>query len=128
MRRPRLVVLLVLLAMPGPALAQEPVRADDLPVSLARIKRGLRDTSTRESPLGLKLAYYVNVVGESPQVNLFKDFDSRTGRVPFAAPTHQELFDQVTPQEFKSPPADLLGAAAWLGGKLVKKAVDRHRQ
>jgi hypothetical protein len=45
--------------------------------------------------------------------------------VPFAAPTHDELFRQVTPQEFRSPPADLLGAAVWLGTHLARKTLKK---
>lgn len=123
------VVLLTLVALPASALAQQAaVSADDLPVSLVRIKRQLREAQAHESRHGLKLTYYVSVVGETPPVNLFQDFDAVHGAVPFAAPTHQELFQQVTPKEFSAPPADLLGAAVWLGTRLTKKAIDSHRR
>ena len=99
------------------------------PVSFARIKRGLREKPT--APLRLSdrvlLSYYVSVVGESPPIDVFKDFDTRHGAVPFSAPTHQELFSQVTPQEFRAPSADILGAAVWLGTKLAKKT-DANRK
>jgi hypothetical protein len=48
--------------------------------------------------------------------------------VPFTAPSHQELFDQVTPREFRAPAADILGAAVWLGTKLAKKTVDNRKK
>ncbi len=127
MKALRALVLPVLLAVPAPLFAQATVSADDLPVSIARIKRGLRETAARESRHGLKLTYYVNVMGDTPQVNLFKDFDTVHGRVPGSPPTHQELFQQFTPKEFSAPAADLLGAAVWLGTKLTKKAIDSHR-
>jgi hypothetical protein len=48
--------------------------------------------------------------------------------VPFSAPTHQELFNQVTPQEFRAPAADILGAAVWLGTKLARKTADNRKK
>jgi hypothetical protein len=126
MRRPIAVVALALLIAPAPAMAQAPdvVRAEDLPVSLARIKRGLREEKARDGRHAIRLTYYVNVLADNPPINIFQDFDSKSGTVPFSAPTHNELFMQVTPQEFRSPPADLLGAAVWLGAKLAKKTLD----
>jgi hypothetical protein len=133
MKRSGAFVLAVALALPAPAVAQGPKSADSnadrLPVSLARIKRGLREKPTE--PLRLSdrvlLSYYVSVVGEGPPIDVFKDFDTQRGAVPFSAPTHQELFYQVTPQEFRAPSADILGAAVWLGTKLAKKT-DANRK
>jgi hypothetical protein len=130
MKRSAALVIAVALAMPAPAVAQSPNSADSnadrQPVSLARIKRGLREKPT--TPLRLSdrvlLSYYVSVVGESPPIDVFKDFDTRRGAVAFSAPTHQELFYQVTPQEFRAPAADILGAARWIKTKLPKKRAD----
>jgi hypothetical protein len=133
MRASVLVVLSVLMAWPLPALAQppSPQSSSDLPVSLARIKRGLRESEARGDGQGLKLTYYVNVLGESPRIDLFKNFNATTGSAPGASVSHKELFAHFTPQEFSSPPADVLGAVAWLGatvgGRLVKKIRDSQR-
>lgn len=117
--------------LPAPALAQTARQRPDSdeessPVSLKRIKRGLREAESHPPANRLRLSYYVAVVGrEEKPISLLKDFDAMNGPVAFAAPSHQELFDQVTPREFRSPPADLLGAAVWLGTKLAKKAVKK---
>jgi hypothetical protein len=119
------VALAFSLSVAAPLLAQgqqqENVSADRLPISLDRIKRGLRESQSRPVQNGLKVSYYVTVVADNPAINLFKDFDTLHGLVPRSAPTHQELFEQVTPKEFRAPAADVLGAAVWLGSKLAKK-------
>jgi hypothetical protein len=124
MTRPAAVLLAVALVLPAPLLAQGQPRDDErpgpLPVSLARIKRELRERESRPQSQRLKLSYYVAVVGANPQIDLFKNFDTRHGPVPMSAPTHQELFNQVTPQEFRAPAADVLGAARWVGSKLSR--------
>ncbi len=130
MKRSAALLLAVALALPTSAAAQSQdsaaVKADRSPVSLARIKRGLRETPTQPLLLSdrVLLSYYVSVIGESPPINVFKDFDTRRGVVPFSAPTHQELFSQVTPQEFRAPAADILGAARWIKAKFAKRAAD----
>ena len=131
MKRLAALALAVAMLLPAPALAQTArQRADSdeasRPVSLKRIKRGLQEAESHPPANRLRLSYYVAVVGrEEKPINLLKDFDTMNGPVPFTAPSHQELFDQVTPREFRSPPADLLGAAVWLGTKLAKKAVKK---
>jgi hypothetical protein len=134
MKRLAAVVLAVAMLPVTPAFAQSAQNAstansDSAPVSLSRIKRGLQEAQSRPISNRLKLSYYVAVVGESSKpINLFKDFDTIHGAVPFTAPSHQELFDHVTPQEFRAPPVDILGAAVWLGSKLAGKAVDNRRK
>jgi hypothetical protein len=131
MKRLAALALAVAMLLPAPALAQTPRQRPDSeeesrPVSLKRIKRGLREAESHPPANRLRLSYYVAVVGrEEKPISLLKDFDAMNGLVPFAAPSHQELFDQVTPREFRSPPADLLGAAVWLGTKLAKKTVKK---
>jgi hypothetical protein len=132
MKRAAAVALAVALVLPAPAAAQgsqgaAASNADRLPVSLARIKRSLRETQPQPLSDRLRLSYYVAVVGESAPIDLFKDFDTRRGAVPFSAPTHQELFSHVTPQEFRAPAADILGAARWIKSKLAKRAADDPR-
>jgi hypothetical protein len=133
MKRHAAVVLAVALLSPAPAVAQggqvrPDAATDSSPVSLKRIKRGLQEAQAHPPPNRLRLSYYVAVVGETPPINLFKDFDPVHGAVPYTAPSHQELFDQVTPREFRAPSADILGAAVWLGTKLAKKAADDRKK
>jgi hypothetical protein len=96
-------------------------------VSLKRIKRGLQEAESQPPANHLRLSYYVAVVGESKPIDILKGFDTRNGAVPFSAPSHQELFEHVTPREFRAPPADILGAAVWLGTRLAKKASDNRK-
>jgi hypothetical protein len=132
MKRYAAAVLAGALLLPAPTLAQggqdrPDAGKDALPVSLKRIKRGLQEAQSQPPSHRLKLSYYVAVVGQSEPINLFKDFDTIHGAVPFTAPSHQELLEQVTPREFRAPAADLLGAAVWLGTKLAKKAADNRK-
>ena len=128
MKRLAAVVLAVAMLLPAPAVAQnvKPRPAPDHEtsplVSLKRIKRALQEAESNPPANRLRLSYYVAVIGENTPISVLKDFDAINGPVPFSAPSHQELFDQVTPREFRAPPADLLGAAVWLGTKLAQKA------
>src|SRR5437762_1115911 len=99
MLRPVLIALALALPAPAPLAAAQQAPSADPPVSLARIKRALQDSRRHEALDQLRLAYYVSVVASEPQVNIFKDFDWKHGTVPGSPPTHQELFQQVTPQE-----------------------------
>jgi hypothetical protein len=126
------VALAAALVLPAPAFTQgvqdgrDPGNDSSL-VSLKRIKRGLEEAESRPPANQLRLSYYVAVIGESKPIDIFKDFDTQHGAVPFTAPSHQELLEQVTPREFRAPPADILGAAVWLGTKLAKKAADNRK-
>jgi len=121
MWRPVLAALVLAVALPGPLAAQQTPPAADPPVNLARIKRKLAETRQVESPDQFRLAYFVSVTAEAPQVDIFKDFNWREGRAKGLPPTAKELFQQVTPQEFSAPVADFTTIAAWLGKKIAHK-------
>ncbi len=123
MRRPGLAALLLAVAIPAPLAAQqaEPAAPADPPVSLVRIKRALAETRQVQSLEQFRLAYYVSVSAEAPPVNIFKDWDWRKGRAAGLPPTAQELWQQVTPQEFSAPVMDFTKIGAWLGSKIVHK-------
>jgi hypothetical protein len=132
MKRFAAVVLATAVLSPATAFAQTATTRrdsvhDPSPVSLQRIKRGLEEAESNPPPNRLRLSYYVAVIGESEPIDIFKGFDTVHGPVPFTAPSHQELFEQVTPKEFRSPPADILGAAVWLGTKLARTAADNRK-
>lgn len=98
--------------------------SENLPVSLERIRRQLTTTRTRSrsSKDGLRLEYFVDVYGRAPRIDLFLPMENIT-RTPvmYGGMTHQEFLQVVTPQEFKSPPADIGAALAalvkWLSDK-----------
>jgi hypothetical protein len=106
------------------AAAQPP---SELPVSLQRIRRKLAQAPPSKTT-GLKLEYYVDVYGKSPRLDFLAEFDPTTGAVQYGSPTHQEFLTLVTPQEFKSPPADLLGGAMALMKWLADKGSDKTKK
>jgi hypothetical protein len=110
--------------------APSPRSAGELPVSIERIRRKLAQAPPSRSK-GLKLEYYVEVYGKSPQLDFLAEFNPTAGAVQYGSPTHQEFLDLVTPQEFKSPPADLLSPAMalikWLAEKGKTKKTDPPR-
>jgi hypothetical protein len=93
----------------------------ELPVSVDRIKRQLaRPPRSTDDPL--RLQYYVEVYGKLPPIALFADGDDlHHGAVPFSGPTHKDILNQITPEEFRSPAADLTSLASliasWLSGR-----------
>ena len=104
----------------APSAAEVPEGAADLPVSLDRIKRELAISYTRPAD-PLRLHYYVEVYGKMQRLDLLKGEDLSSAAVPYGGPTHKDILYQITPEEFRSPPADI-GAlvallAQWLSGK-----------
>lgn len=129
-----LAVGLALTVAAVPALAQPPVDRQDLAttidpaalgVSTSRIMRRLAADSQarRQGASPLKLEYHVEVFGTAPSLRFFAGQDLVFGAVPGSAPTHRDMLDMFTPQEFKSPRVDLLGlafGAAMVGAKKVQ--------
>jgi len=106
---------LVLAALATPAQAQETVDVSRLPVDLQRIQRELRQSAVREEREGLNLRYFVDVYGQAPPLVIFgPEDDLKAGPVPRSAPTHQDMVNQVTPQEYRAPAADLNNLFRWL--------------
>ncbi len=83
------------------------LRAEELPVSLARIRRKLAQAPPSHESL-LRLDIYIEVVGKAPALNIFEGFDLHAGPVPYGAPTHSDLIRHVTPEEFRSPSVPLV--------------------
>ena len=107
-------------AAPEPRPREETVDVSRLPISLARIHRELQQATFREQQEGLSLRVTVDVIAPAPPlaVTIFTREDNLlTGPVPFGAPTHRELVDHVTPQEFRSPVADFGALFRWLAEK-----------
>lgn len=125
----RVLLVIVLTATSAPAFAQSesttPRKDGELPVSLERIRRELaQHVRTTESRDGMRLSYYVEVYGTAPRLQLFTPGENiSTAPVQYGGMTHQEFLSVVTPQEFKSPAADIPAAIA----ALVKWAVEKKK-
>jgi hypothetical protein len=143
MRVTALALVVALLAVPAGLAAQDqpPAQAPqqapsvptpeqveaaqrELPVSVQRIRRKLAQQPATKTD-GLRLDYYVEVYGRYSKIDLFTDIDTTSGAVQYGSPTHAEFLNLVTPQEFKSPPADLMtptiALMKWLAEKARKK-------
>ena len=120
----RRIVLTALLssALALPAAAQNTVDVAKLPVNLARIQQQLQQTTVREQRDGLNLRYVVEVFGQAPRIELFAPAPNlMTGPTPYGAPTHQQMIEAVTPQEFRAPAADFGALFRWFADKAKDK-------
>ena len=131
-------LVVALVASPATALAQQggtdrPQQASavsesqplpspaDLGISLSRIRKELREAPPTRSTL-LRYDFHVDVFGQNPKVDFFKDFDlSPNGAVRYGGMTHAEFLGVTTPQAYKAPSADLLGLATFALQQLAKK-------
>jgi hypothetical protein len=63
----------------------------------------------------------VSVYAPAPSIRLFTREDNlSSGPAPYGGPTHGEMMQMVTPQEFRAPVADFTGIARWLANKAKK--------
>jgi hypothetical protein len=110
-------------ALALPAAAQDTVDVGKLPVNLERIQRQLQQASVREERDGLNLRYVVDVFGRAPQIELFtKEENLKDGPVPYGAPTHRQMIEAITPQEYRAPAADFGALFRWLADKAKDKS------
>lgn len=127
MKRVVLFLLLTVLVAPHPALAQAPsapaVDATKLGVSLDRIRRELVEAEVREQSGndGLKVKFHVDVYGQAPKIDVLSNFPL-TGPVPYGGPTHRDVVDFLTPQEFRSPVVPFSTLAFWAAQKLAARS------
>jgi hypothetical protein len=88
-----------------------------LPINVERIHRQLRQTTVREERDGLNLRYIIDVYGQAPRLEFFTKKDNlREGAVPYGAPTHQDMLNVMTPQEYRAPAADFTSLLRWFSG------------
>ena len=101
------------------ALAQQTsVDVKRLPIDLAKVTRELRQSAATESRTGLNIRYRVDVYGQAPRIEIFtKEDNIASGPVPYGAPSHQEMINHVTPQEYRAPYADIGNLIRWLNDK-----------
>ena len=121
LNRASLIGLLVF----GPAHAasaqQTSVDVKRLPIDLAKVTRELRQSAATENRTGLNLRYRVDVYGQAPRIELFTKQDNLAyGPAPYGAPTHRDMIEHVTPQEYRAPYADIGNLIRWLNEKSKK--------
>ena len=131
------VLLIALLAAPASVWAQAaqgasppsepapaPVDASKLGVSLSRIKRELAQAEAAAAVPDddrLKFSFMVEVVGQAPKINFLEGFRV-DGPLPYGSPTHQEVLDVLTPQEYRSPVMPFSAIAFWAAQQLMQKS------
>jgi hypothetical protein len=94
------------------------VDVDRLPLNLNRIQRQLKHAADLEQREGLNLRYVIHIYGSAPSLQIFnEDANLANGPVPYGAPTHRELINHVTPQEFRAPVADFSALLRWLADR-----------
>lgn len=99
----------------------ESVDVSRLPINMDRIKRQVRQSTVRDESDGLRLRYVVDVFGQSPRIELFGGLENQlTGPAPYGAPTHQDMLQIMTPQEFSAPAANFGNLFRWLADKAKK--------
>ena len=120
--RALLIGLLVLGAANAASAQQNSVDVKRLPIDLNKVTQQLRQSAATESRNGLHIRYTVDVYGQAPAIELFTKQDNLvSGPVPYGAPSHQDMIDQVTPIEYRAPYADVSNLIQWLRDKSNKK-------
>jgi len=108
-------------AKPATKPAESTVDVSRLPINLDRIQRQLRQSTVRDESDGLRLRYVVDVFGQAPRIELFGGLENAlTGPAPYGAPTHQDMLQIMTPQEFSAPAANFGNLFRWLSDKAKK--------
>jgi hypothetical protein len=117
-------------APPAAPAAQGAIDAHSLGVSFDRIHRRLaadsRARSNGESPI--KLEFHVDVYGTAPALRFFAGQNLAYGGVPHSAPTHGDMLQMFTPQEFRAPVVDFFGLAMSAATAAARKMQDWQYQ
>ena len=112
---------LLMLSLTSAVQAQDALDVSRLPLNLDRIQRGLLQSAIREERQGLNLHYVVDVYGQAPPLVIFGPEDHLVfGPVPYGAPTHKEMLEQITPREYRAPIADFSAFLRWLSERAKK--------
>jgi hypothetical protein len=129
MRSAAALCIVLSLAVPVAAQQQAPpnqsrtVDVDRLPVNLNRIQRELKHAADLEQRDGLNLRYVIHIYGSAPPLQIFNEESNLVnGPVPYGAPTHRELINHVTPQQFRAPIADFSALMRWLADRNKEKS------
>jgi hypothetical protein len=126
--------LLLIFWLAGPLQAQQPpppppastIDASKLPVNLTRLQTQLRAAVERERRDQIDgvphLRFNIDVLGTAPQIRLFTEDDNLLhGPVPYGAPTHADMINLATPQEFRAPAMDFSNLMRWIQSKVGSK-------
>ena len=119
--RVSLIALLVFGGAHAASAQQTSVDVKRLPIDLAKFTRDLRQSAATESRTGLNLRYRVDVYGQAPRIEIFtKEDNLANGPAPYGAPSHREMIEHVTPQEYRAPYADIGNLIRWISDKSKK--------
>lgn len=106
----------------GPPSPQPTVNVNRLGIDVNRIHRQLQQDAERGPHEGLRLKYFIDVYASSPRLQLFANRqEATTGPVPFGAPTHREMLDVTTPQEYRAPVMDFGALMRWFSDRASSK-------
>ena len=116
---------LLLAGLAAPASAQNAaappqgsIDASRLGIDVNRIHRQLQQDAGRDQHDRLNLKYYIDVYGTTPALRLFENRkEAVEGPVPYGSPTHREMLEMSTPQEYRAPVMDFGALMRWLADK-----------
>jgi hypothetical protein len=116
------VTALLFIGLASSARAQQStVDVSRLPLDLERIHRQLKQSAAREERDGLNLRYTIDVYGKAPRIDLVTPGESlKYGPVPNTAPTHSDMMQFWTPQEFRAPMMDFAALMRWWADRSKK--------
>lgn len=116
------VAALLFIGLASSASAQQStVDVSRLPLDLERIQRRLKQAAAREERDGLNLRYTIDVFGKAPRIDLVTPGESlKYGPVPNTAPTHSDMLEFWTPQEFRAPMMDFSALMRWWADRSKK--------
>ena len=108
---------------PTPPPVPSVIDVSKLPLNLTRLQIQLRTAVEREeSGASPRLRYNIDVFGTAPRIRLFTEEDNlRYGPVRYGAPTHQDMINLATPQEFRAPVMDFSNLLRWIQTKTGSK-------
>lgn len=119
--RALLIGLLVFGSAHAASAQQTSVDVKRLPIDLTKVTRELRQSAASELRTGLNIRYRVEVYGQAPRIELFTKQDNLAyGPAPYGAPTHRDMIEHVTPQEYRAPYADIGNLIRWLNERSKK--------
>jgi hypothetical protein len=119
--RGSLIALLVFGAAHTASAQQTSVDVKRLPIDLTKVTRELRQSAATETRSGLNIRYRVDVYGQAPRIEIFTKQDNLAyGPAPYGAPTHRDMIEHVTPQEYRAPSADIGNLIRWLSERSKK--------
>jgi hypothetical protein len=114
--------LLLLVAANQASAQQTTVDVKRLPIDLVKVTSQLRQSAATESHNGLHIRYTVDVYGQAPRIELYTKQDNLVnGPVPYGAPSHRDMIEHVTPQEYRAPYGDIGALIRWLSDRSGKK-------